>query len=164
MSEWIPCKTVLPPEHFKVLGKNTLIEAISWISGKNDLGKPSWCHKEWEHADDFVSHWKPVPAKVVVQDLRDKNVIFVGSYRSFQNFHQEAYSGKIIAITDTTTNHRFMDGRGNNFHYVEDVKEIRGITGNIILLHIELHNSDDDMLKYIKAQLLNQNEVYIVDL
>lgn len=58
MNEWISCKERLPKENVKVKAKNTMHESISWICGKNDLGKPAWCHESWEHADDFVTHWK----------------------------------------------------------------------------------------------------------
>lgn len=60
MSEWISCKERLPPQNVKVLAKNTECIAISWLDGVNELGKPSWCHVTWEHADDFVTHWKPL--------------------------------------------------------------------------------------------------------
>lgn len=40
------------------MAKNPHHQAISWIDGMNELGKPSWCHESWEHADDFVSEWR----------------------------------------------------------------------------------------------------------
>ena len=55
---WIKCKDKLPPETLKVMARNPYCEAISWIDGVNELGKPAWNHKEWEHADDFVTEWR----------------------------------------------------------------------------------------------------------
>lgn len=40
------------------MARNPHHQAISWIDGKNELGKPSWCHEHWEHADDFVTEWR----------------------------------------------------------------------------------------------------------
>lgn len=40
------------------MARNPYIEAISWIDGKDELGKPSWSHDRWEHADGFVSEWR----------------------------------------------------------------------------------------------------------
>lgn len=55
---WIKPKDKLPPEKVLVMARNPHIEAISWIDGKDELGKASWCHEKWEHADGFVSEWR----------------------------------------------------------------------------------------------------------
>lgn len=60
MDKWISCKERLPDEGVHVIAKNPHIEAESWIEGVDEFGKPAWCHKEWEHADQFVTHWKPM--------------------------------------------------------------------------------------------------------
>jgi hypothetical protein len=40
------------------MARNPFHEAISWIDGVNELGKPRWYHESWEHADDFVIEWR----------------------------------------------------------------------------------------------------------
>lgn len=57
--DWISTKDSLPLERTLVKARNPLSEAISWIDGVNELGKPSWYHiLGWEHADDFVTEWR----------------------------------------------------------------------------------------------------------
>ena len=58
--DWISCKERLPEEKTQVMAKNHLCESVSWIDGTNETGKPKWFHKNWEHADDYVTHWKPI--------------------------------------------------------------------------------------------------------
>jgi len=55
---WIKTKETLPPQRLKVMAKNPFHEAISWVDGVNEIGKPSWYHESWEHADDFVLEWR----------------------------------------------------------------------------------------------------------
>ena len=57
---WISCKDKLPDENVIVVAKNPHCEALSWINGKNEIGKPRWFHNGWEHADDYVTHWKHI--------------------------------------------------------------------------------------------------------
>ncbi len=40
------------------MAKNPFHEAVSWIDGVNELGRPRWFHDSWEHADDFVTEWR----------------------------------------------------------------------------------------------------------
>lgn len=57
--EWFKTKDRLPPHKTPVKARNPHCEAVSWIDGFNELGKPAWCHKTgWEHADDFVTEWR----------------------------------------------------------------------------------------------------------
>lgn len=58
--EWISCKDRLPPDNVHVIAKNPHVVAESWIDGVDEPGKPSWCHRGWEHADGYVTHWKPM--------------------------------------------------------------------------------------------------------
>lgn len=58
MSDWFSCKEILPIDNLKVIAKNPFIEAVSWINGKDELGKHRWFHEKWEHADNYVTHWK----------------------------------------------------------------------------------------------------------
>lgn len=58
MSEWIKCKDRLPTDGLKVVARNPHCEAVSWIDGVNELGKPKWHHYYWAHADDFVVEWR----------------------------------------------------------------------------------------------------------
>lgn len=58
MVQWISPKAFLPLDGVHVIAKNPYCEAESWRDGFNEIGKPSWCHKGWEHADDFVTHWR----------------------------------------------------------------------------------------------------------
>lgn len=54
---------MLPEINVRVEAKNPFCQAESWICGVNELGKPAWCHVKWEHADDFVTHWRPKQEK-----------------------------------------------------------------------------------------------------
>lgn len=56
--EWIKTKDKLPPERLKVMARNPHCVAVSWVEGVTELGKPSWNHDFWEHADDFVTEWR----------------------------------------------------------------------------------------------------------
>jgi len=69
MDEWISCKDRLPPDNVHVWAKNPHVVAESWIDGVDELGKPSWCHRGWEHADNYVTHWKPMD--------RDENTLYI---------------------------------------------------------------------------------------
>lgn len=56
--KWNSTKDILPQEKIFVMAKNPFSCSFSWINGKNELGKPRWFHVKWEHADDFVTHWR----------------------------------------------------------------------------------------------------------
>lgn len=56
--EWISCKDRLPPDKILVLAKNPHIATLSWLDGVDELGKRSWCHENWYHADQFVFEWR----------------------------------------------------------------------------------------------------------
>lgn len=60
---WIKTKERLPPQRVKVMARNPFHEAVSWIDGLNECGKPSWYHESWDHADDFVVEWRYLNAK-----------------------------------------------------------------------------------------------------
>lgn len=70
MDEWISCKDRLPPPLILVLASNPHVQSLSWIYGKDELGKPSWWHDTWEHADQFVTEWRYLDDEEV-NDLRN---------------------------------------------------------------------------------------------
>jgi len=61
---WFKVKEQLPPQKLRVMAKNPFHEAISWIDGVNELGRPRWFHDSWEHADDFVAEWRYLDEEV----------------------------------------------------------------------------------------------------
>lgn len=66
VSEWFSTKEKLPPENVLVLAMNPYITSLSWIDGTDELGKRSWCHEEWNHADQFVTQWRYLSDEEVV--------------------------------------------------------------------------------------------------
>lgn len=57
-NEWISVKDQMPPTGLMVIAKNSMIEAKSWCALSQESGKAVWFHEKWDHADDFVTHWK----------------------------------------------------------------------------------------------------------
>jgi len=101
---WIKPKDQLPPEKVLVMARNPYIESISWIDGKDELGKPSWSHDTWEHADGFVSEWRWLTGKECEK-----------LFETYGGSKMEKYECKIgVKITVGQTrfprNHLWIDG------------------------------------------------------
>ena len=62
---WIESKHP-PPTNTLVIARNPHCESISWIDGINEVGKISWSHFGWEHADDYVTEWRHIRAGELV--------------------------------------------------------------------------------------------------
>lgn len=162
---WIKTKELLPRKHFRVMGKNTECESISWIDGDNELGKPSWCHKGWKHADDFVSHWRPLYInEVFTGNLKGNKIAWVGGRGRFKNWIMETYKHHKVKGVFNINRFFFIDIDDNEIDCLALPGDFRGRSKfDMILITENCHVIDDkDFINQIYFQEHLGAEIYYI--